>query len=51
MAITVTPTGVAQIVAFLNPRLVEMFGLPPEYTSYAAGPARAHDTAVSAWPR
>ena len=51
MAITVTPTGVEQIIAFLNPRLVGMFGLPPEYTAVAAGPAGAPDTAVTAWRR
>jgi RNA polymerase sigma-70 factor (ECF subfamily) len=51
MALTVTPTGVGQIVAFLDPRLVEMFGLPLEYTAVAVGPAGPHDTTVTAWRR
>src|SRR5215469_793960 len=33
---TITTTGVARIVVFLNPRLVEMFGLPPEYGTASA---------------
>ena len=28
---TLTTTGIARIVVFLNPDLFEMFGLPPEY--------------------
>jgi RNA polymerase sigma-70 factor, ECF subfamily len=51
LALTVTPTGVARMVAFLNPRLVEMFGLPPEHAAVSAGVARAPDTAVPSWPR
>jgi RNA polymerase sigma-70 factor, ECF subfamily len=51
LAITVTTAGVARIVAFLDPRLVEMFGLPREYGADSAGPAQTHETAVAAWRR
>jgi RNA polymerase sigma-70 factor, ECF subfamily len=51
MALTVTPTGVGQIVAFIDPRLVEMFGLPPEYADVGAGSAAAHVTAGASWRR
>jgi RNA polymerase sigma-70 factor (ECF subfamily) len=48
---TVTVTGVARIVVFLNPRLVEMFGLPPHYGAASAGSALAIDTAITSWRR
>ena len=38
---TVTKTGIARIVVFLNPELVRMFGLPDEYDPAGAGPAQA----------
>ena len=44
---TVTASGIARIVVFLNPRLVEMSGLPSEYRTASAGPARAHDIAIT----
>jgi RNA polymerase sigma-70 factor (ECF subfamily) len=39
LAPTVTATGVARIVSFLNPGLFRSFGLPPEDRAAAAGPA------------
>jgi hypothetical protein len=36
---TVTKTGIARIVVFLNPELFAMFGLPHDYDPAAAGPA------------
>jgi RNA polymerase sigma-70 factor, ECF subfamily len=51
LALTVTPAGVARIVAFLDPRLVEKFGLPPEYDAASFGPARPRETAISSWRR
>jgi RNA polymerase sigma-70 factor (ECF subfamily) len=48
---TVTTSGVARMVVFLNPRLVEMFGLPPEYGAASAGQGRAHDAAITPWRR
>ena len=43
---TVTTTGIARIVTFLNPGLFASFGLPSEYGAAAAGPAAAQDPAV-----
>jgi RNA polymerase sigma-70 factor, ECF subfamily len=39
----VTPAGIARIVAFQDPGLFGLFGLPPEYRAAAAGPAPAQD--------
>jgi RNA polymerase sigma-70 factor, ECF subfamily len=39
MVPTVTTTGVARLVVFLNPELFRLFGLPHEYDPAAAGPA------------
>jgi len=39
----VTPAGIARIVAFQDPGLFRLFGLPPEYRAAAAGPAPAQD--------
>jgi RNA polymerase sigma-70 factor, ECF subfamily len=36
---TITKTGIARIVVFLNPELFAMFGLPHDYDPAAAGPA------------
>jgi RNA polymerase sigma-70 factor (ECF subfamily) len=38
---TLTKTGIARIVVFLNPELFAMFGLPQDYDPAAAGPAPA----------
>jgi RNA polymerase sigma-70 factor (ECF subfamily) len=38
---TVTMTGIARIVVFLNPELVTMFGLPDEFDSAVTGPPPA----------
>jgi hypothetical protein len=38
---TVTKTGIARIVVFLNPELVTMFGLPDEFDSAVTGPPPA----------
>ena len=38
---TVTKTGIARIVVFLNPEVFAMFGLPHHYDPAAAGPAPA----------
>jgi len=40
---TLTPAGIARIVAFQDPGLFGLFGLPPEYRAGAAGPAPAQD--------
>jgi len=48
---TLTVTGVARMVVFLSPRLVEMFGLPSEYGAVSAGSARERDIAISPWRR
>jgi RNA polymerase sigma-70 factor (ECF subfamily) len=48
---TITTTGVARIVVFLEPRLVEMFGLPAECGAASAGPARAQHSAITPWRR
>jgi RNA polymerase sigma-70 factor (ECF subfamily) len=40
---TVTPAGIAQIIAFQDPGLFGSFGLPREYRAAAAGPAPAQD--------
>ena len=47
---TVTTTGIARIVTFLNPGLFGSFGLPLEYGAAAAGPTPAQDQAVLPWP-
>jgi RNA polymerase sigma-70 factor (ECF subfamily) len=39
--LTVTPRGIARIVAFVDPGLFASFGLPREYGGTAAGPAPA----------
>jgi RNA polymerase sigma-70 factor (ECF subfamily) len=49
--LTVTTTGIARIVAFQDPGLFELFGLPREYGAAAAGPTPAQDQAVAPWPR
>jgi RNA polymerase sigma-70 factor, ECF subfamily len=49
LVLTVAATGIARIVAFLNPGLFASFGLPPEYG--AAGPVPTQDPAVPPWPR
>ena len=41
LVLTVTATGIARIVAFQNPGLFALFGLPLEYGAAAAGPAPA----------
>jgi RNA polymerase sigma-70 factor, ECF subfamily len=46
---TVTTTGIARIVSFLNPGLFGSFGLPQQYR--AAGMMPAQDQAVPPWPR
>ena len=46
---TVTTTGIARIVAFQNPGLFALFGLPSEYGAATAGPAPAQDP-VPTWP-
>jgi RNA polymerase sigma-70 factor, ECF subfamily len=51
LVLTVTPTGIARIVIFLDPGLFGTFGLPAEYASAAAGPARPQHRADSPWPR
>jgi len=38
---TVTKTGIARIVVFLNPELVTMFGLPDEFDPAVTGPPPA----------
>ena len=38
---TVTETGIARIIVFLNPGLFAMFGLPDDYDPAAAGPTSA----------
>ena len=38
---TVTKTGIARIVVFLNPELVTLFGLPDEFDSAVTGPPPA----------
>ena len=38
---TVTKTGIARIIVFLNPGLFAMFGLPDDYDPAAAGPTSA----------
>jgi RNA polymerase sigma-70 factor (ECF subfamily) len=38
---TVTKTGIARIVVFLNPELVTMFGLPDKFDSAGTGPPSA----------
>jgi RNA polymerase sigma-70 factor, ECF subfamily len=48
---TVTTTGVARMVVFLDTRLVEMFGLPQDYEAVLARSPRADDTTVSSWRR
>ena len=40
---TVTPAGIARIIAFQDPDLFGLFGLPPEYRAAAAGPTPAQD--------
>jgi hypothetical protein len=45
LVLTVTTTGIARIVIFLGPGLLETFGLPREYGAPAA------ELAVSSWPR
>jgi len=45
---TVTPTGIARIVAFQDPGLFGSFGLPREFR--AAGLMPAQDPAVPPWP-
>jgi RNA polymerase sigma-70 factor (ECF subfamily) len=40
---TVTPAGIARIVAFQDTGLFGLFGLPPEYRAAAAGPTPAQD--------
>lgn len=51
LVLTVTATGIARIVIFLDPGLFGAFGLPAEYAAAAARPARAQDLAVTLWPR
>ena len=49
--LTVTPRGIARIVAFVDPGLFASFGLPREYGGAAAGLAPARDLAVTPWHR
>jgi RNA polymerase sigma-70 factor (ECF subfamily) len=51
LVLTVTTTGIARIVIFLDPGLFRVFDLPPEHAAAAAGSARARDLAVTQWPR
>jgi RNA polymerase sigma-70 factor, ECF subfamily len=61
LVLTVTMTGIARIVIFLSPGLLETFGLPQEYGGTAARPppgpaaaprpAPAAELAVPSWPR
>ncbi|HEY3976383.1 MAG TPA: sigma-70 family RNA polymerase sigma factor [Streptosporangiaceae bacterium] len=46
---TVTPTGIARMVAFQDPGLFALFGLPREHGGAAAGPAQG--PAVIPWAR
>jgi RNA polymerase sigma-70 factor (ECF subfamily) len=48
---TVTTTGIARMVAFQNPGLFALFGLPRQDSATAAGPAPAQDQAGTPWPR
>jgi RNA polymerase sigma-70 factor (ECF subfamily) len=47
---TVTTTGIARMVSFLDSGLFASFGLPREYGVAAAGPVPAQDQAVPPWP-
>ena len=40
---TITQSGIARIIAFQDPGLFGLFGLPPEYRAAAAGPTPALD--------
>ncbi len=40
---TITQSGIARIIAFQDPSLFGLFGLPPEYRAAAAGPTPALD--------
>ena len=51
LVLTVTPTGIARMVAFQDPGLFGSFGLPQEYRAAAAGPTPAQDPAAGLWPR
>src|SRR5262245_45496861 len=48
---TVTRTGIARIVIFLDPGLFSAFGLPRKYGPTEAGPAPTQPLAVTQWPR
>jgi RNA polymerase sigma-70 factor (ECF subfamily) len=47
----VTAAGIARLVAFLDPGLFGVFGLPGRRGSATAGPAAAQDLAASRWSR
>ena len=51
MVPTVTAAGIVRIVAFLDPGLFAMFGMPPHCGTAVAGPAPAQDQAVARWSR
>jgi hypothetical protein len=40
---TITPAGIARIIAFQDLGLFELFGLPPEHRAAGSGPVPAQD--------
>jgi RNA polymerase sigma-70 factor, ECF subfamily len=49
MVLSVTASGVARLVNFLDPSLFAAFGLPDRHGTAAAGPPAAQDLAVTRW--